>query len=257
VDDRATPRLRSPLSWPWRLLGWFTLGWLVGALPQLAVNTLGTGNPLYSQRAKNIWLAVYGNTDYSGRWGDARDDITLGAIVRADPARFFANWGRNLVGFVGTGAEDTREFGQALGLRLLGAPASWLAVLGLGLWAWRGTRLVRMALLVAALYVVGVSVGFVLPRFFLPLAPIWAVAAASALLWLAEAPARRWPRLSTAQWFAVAAVLLVVLLAAGPRIGAGYVLAHQPAPSNSSLPPSGGPYAARDGIARALAIDPQ
>ncbi len=211
----------------WSAIGWFVLGWLLSALPQLLINVVDTGQPLYSQQAKNVWLAVYGDTDYSGRWHEATDDVRLRDIVLADPQRFFANWARNLQGFVGTGAEDTREFGQALGLRLLHVPANWLAVGGLGLWAWRCARPTRLLVVGGALYVVGVSVGFVLPRFFLPLAPIMAVAAATALVGLAEYMAQAWPRLDRAQWLGLLGVLLVASMASGPRVGARYVLDHQ------------------------------
>lgn len=209
-----------------RLCGWFTLGWLVAALPQLAVNVADTGAPLYSQQAKNIWLAVYGNTDWS-RWDEASNDVSLSALVLADPPRFRGNWSRNLQAFVGTGANDTSEFGQALALRLLGFPANWLALIGLALWLWRGGRRERLLAAGAALYVLGVSIGFVLPRFFLPLAPVWALASVAPLLALAEQLARRWPSWSRSQWLAAGALALLALLAGGPQIGARYVLDHQ------------------------------
>jgi hypothetical protein len=213
---------------------WFTLGWLFVSLPQLTINVRDTGNPLYSQQAKNIWLAVYGNTDYSGRWRDASDDVALRDLVFADPARFVGNWTRNLRAFVGTGAEDTSEFGQAIALRLLHVPANWLALLGLCLWIWKGSYRERLLVVAVALYVIGVSIGFVLPRFFLPLAPIWAVAAAVALLELADLVASRWPRLNTLQWQAVAVLVLLALMLDGPRLGARYVLDRQG--PNAALP---------------------
>lgn len=219
--------LRTLLNAPaLRLCGWFTLGWLVAALPQVAVNIVDTGAPLYSQQAKNIWLAVYGNTDWS-RWTEASNDVSLSAIVLADPPRFWGNWSRNLQAFVGSGANDTSEFGQALALRLLGFPANWLALIGLALWLWRGGRRERLLAAGAALYVLGVSVGFVLPRFFLPLAPVWALASVAPLLALADLLARRWLRGSRAQWLAASGLALVALLAGGPQIGARYVLTHQ------------------------------
>lgn len=209
-----------------RLCGWFTLGWLVAALPQLAVNIADTGAPLYSQQAKNIWLAVYGNTDWS-RWDEASNDVRLSALVLADPPRFWGNWSRNLQAFVGTGANDTSEFGQALALRLLAFPANWLALTGLTLWFWHGGRRERLLVAGMALYVLGVSIGFVLPRFFLPLAPVWALASVAPLVTLASLAARRWPRWSQPQWLAVSALALLALLARGPQIGARYVLDHQ------------------------------
>ncbi len=225
--ESGAGRQRLAAFIPWSAVGWFMLGWFVAALPQLLINMVDTGQPLYSQQAKNVWLAVYGNTDYSGRWHEATDDVRLRDVVLADPERFFANWSRNLQGFVGTGAEDTREFGQALGLRLLHVPANWLAMVGLGLWAWRGARRTRLLVVGGALYVVGVSVGFVLPRFFLPLVPIMAVAATAVLVGLAERLAQVWPRLDRAQWFSLLGVLLVASMATGPQVGAHYVLDHQ------------------------------
>lgn len=210
------------------LCAWFTLGWLLAALPQIAVNLADTGTPLYSQQAKNIWLAVYGNTDW-GRWDEAANDVPLSAIVLADPPRFWGNWTRNLAVFVGTGAEDTSEFGQSIALRLLGFPANWLALIGLAMWLWRGGLRERLLAVGAALYVLGVSVGFVLPRFFLPLAPIWALASVAPVVALSRLAAARWPRLMQSQWLAIGALALLALLLRGPQIGARYVLDHQDA----------------------------
>lgn len=231
--DAPTPARRWIDRLPWRLCGWLTLGWLLAVAPQIVVNVADTGSPLYSQQAKNIWLAVYGNTDFSGRWNDAANDVALSEIVLADPPRFFGNWWRNLQAFIGTGAEDTREFGTALGLRLLGFPANWLALIGLGIWLWRGDRRQRLLAFGSALYVLGVCVGFVLPRFFLPLAPVWALAAITPILWLTDAITRRLERsrlnLNRSQVLAGLGLTLVALLANGPPIGARYVLDHQPA----------------------------
>lgn len=207
---------------------WFTIGWLVAALPQLVVNLADTGAPLYSQQAKNIWLAVYGNTEWS-RWNEASNDVSLRDVVLADPARFFGNWGRNLQAFVGTGANDTSEFGQAIGLRLLPFPANWLALIGLGLWLWRGDRRERLLVFGSTLYVVGVSVGFVLPRFFLPLAPVWAIASIAPLTLLARKLADRWPFANRRQWLLASGLVLIALVSSGPQIGARYVLLRQDA----------------------------
>ncbi|NTV62065.1 MAG: hypothetical protein HGA65_00820, partial [Oscillochloris sp.] len=114
----------------------FAAGFLLMAAPQLLINLAQTGSPLYNQQAKNVWLAVYANTDW-GRWGEVPNSISLAEIVLRDPARFLANWWHNVVAFLGSGAEDTSEFGRADQLRLLGWPANWLAVGGLGWWAVR------------------------------------------------------------------------------------------------------------------------
>jgi hypothetical protein len=236
-------RLLSPLS---RLVSRstlaFVLGFVLAMSPQIIVNTAQTGQPFYSQQAKNIWFAVYADSDWA-RWDEASNDIGLAEIVLRDPPRFFDNWYRNVVAFLGSGGENTSEFGRAIQLRLLGFPANWLAVAGLLAWigligfriqdsglrsfsvsqrvptavsrqpsgvrssvttqqasadasaddphgvqssAFSVRSAVQSALLLfVALYVLSVSVAFVLDRFFLPLVPIYAVAAGWVFGWLA------------------------------------------------------------------------
>lgn len=224
----------------------FLVALLLVSLPQYMVNLVETGHPLYSLQAKNIWLAVYGNTDW-GRWGEVPDTIGLGEIILRDPARFAQNWWSNLRSFIGTGAEDTSEHGRALQLRLLGWPANWLAVIGLLGWmgmvvgsrrredhssALRPSPLPRppaLLLLFVALYVPSLCVAFILPRFFLPLVPIYAVAAAWSVQYgitrlsppPSEVPALR-------SLMAVGMVLLVVLWG-GFHTGVSSVLNQQPA----------------------------
>lgn len=213
----------------------FALGFLLAALPQLTVNTLQTGQPLYNQQAKNVWLAVYGNTDW-GRWDEAPNTIGLAEVILRDPARFFGNWWRNLAGFTGSGAEDTSEFGRAVQLRLLGWPANWLAITGLLAWVYTLRRGIRRfpagmgLLLLIALYVPVVSMAFILPRFFLPLAPIYAVAAAGFVGKVASLVSRPAPTAMQRQRTLLAAsLLLLVLLGNGFGIGGRHVLDHQPA----------------------------
>lgn len=178
---------------------WFTFGFFLAAMPQLSINTLQMGQPFYNQQAKNIWLAVYGNTDW-GRWGEVPDSIALPELMLRDPVRFLANWGRNMVAFGGSGAEDTSQFGQALQLRLLGWPANWLAILGILGWLfqlrnWK-TAVAREAkdlkiqsgILLFSLLFVGISsLAFLLPRFLLSLAPLYAIAAT----WLISQAAKK------------------------------------------------------------------
>lgn len=104
---------------------------MLAASPQLTVNILQTGQPLFNQQAKNIWLAVYANTDWS-RWNEVPNSITLHEVIGRDPLRFLGNWGRNVIGFIGAGAEDVSEFGRADQLRLLGWPVNWLSHWGPG-----------------------------------------------------------------------------------------------------------------------------
>lgn len=236
----------------------FSAGFLLAALPQLLINIVQTGNPLFNQQAKNVWLAVYGNIDW-GRWDEAANSISLGELILRDPGRFFGNWRNNLVGFVGSGAEDTSELGRAIQLRLLGWPANWLAVIGLLGWLVAAIRTLtdsggmrRSAsdhtrrrpygslLIFILLYTVVASMAFVLPRFFLPLAPIYAVAAAWTI-WKA------WKLTVNDQWsqmsvyplrklsdqavrvLLVVGLLLLALLWGGFGAGARYVLTQQPA----------------------------
>jgi hypothetical protein len=218
----------------------------------------------------------------------------LGQVIAQDPGRFFANWWNNLRGFVGTGGEDTREFGQAAQLRLLGFPANWLAVAGLLGWLFtEGKRQIAnhknadspftvylpftLLLVWIALYVVAISVGLPLQgRFLLPLAPVYALAAAWMLTWLARnaqlatlstpnlrsgAPTRQErpdPRIDqdlgegdawgvimhppasddrrVSSGLMVVGIVLVVLLWGNFAIGAGYVLRPQPGPVTPGQP---------------------
>jgi hypothetical protein len=234
----------------------FTLAFALAVLPQVVVNIRDTAEPLYSQQAKNIWQAVFGEGDW-GRWGETANDISLGQVIAQDPGRFLANWWANVRGFFGSGGEDTREFGQATQLRLLGFPANWLAVAGLLGWlAIKGKRKQEtgksesqspftfyllpftLLLLWVALYVAVVSVGLALQaRFVLPLAPIYALAAA----WLVTRPTTDDRRPTTDDRQAhithhalriaplIVSLLLLALLWGNFRIGAGYVLRLRPA----------------------------
>ncbi len=207
----------------WLVAG-FAGGFALASLPQLLVNLGDTGHLLYSQQAKNIWLAVYGNTDW-GRWNEAANDVRLWDVIAHEPGRFVASWWGNLRAFWGTGAEDSAEFGRALALRLLSFPANLLALSGLLLWLVRGSPHERFLLVVSLLYTIGISVGFMLPRFSLPLVPIWALAATAAALAIwSHATVER----SALRRVVAAAALLVMLLLAGsPSVGLRAVLEHQ------------------------------
>ena len=69
------PRGSRPVSWnrllhsgsARRAIITFTLAFLMAIAPQLVVNLRDTGNPLFSQQAKNIWLAVYANGEFARR----------------------------------------------------------------------------------------------------------------------------------------------------------------------------------------------
>ncbi len=231
-------------SWR-RTVGAFVAGFVLLIGPQLVVNTLDTGQPLYSQQAKNVWLAVYGNVDW-GRWDEVPNSIPLREVVLRDPPRFMLNWWRNLVAFSGVGAEETGETGRALQLRLLGWPANWLAVVGVLCWlvllrcgAGAGRHSRAALLLFLLLYVAAACVAFVLPRYFLPLSPLYAAAAAWAVVWLSTTALRGLPcpddahpappTVASYRRLLVGGGVLLLLLHGGFGGGVRVVLEQQPA----------------------------
>jgi len=242
----------------------FALAFLIAISPQLIVNTVDTGQPFYNQQAKNIWLCVYGSCDW-GHWDEAPNSVTMGEIVLRAPDRVLANWWANVRGFFGTGAEDTSEFGRAIQFRFLSFPANWLAVGGLLAWlvlsfqrlkqgdkatSRQGDKqaeldsvspsprlLTSLSLLLVwiGIYVLTVSIGISLPRFFLPLAPIYSIAAAWTIARLEPATDDRPTHHVSHFRFHVsrnaqliAAILLLLFLWSGFATGAGYVLGNQP-----------------------------
>lgn len=193
-----------------KLILLFTMAFFLSIAPQLYINLRDTSSPFFNQQAKNVWQGVFSAGDWD-RWAATGNDISLSRVIAQDPARFLANWWANVRGFVGTGGEDTREFGQATQLRLLSFPANWLAIAGLLGWLMLGFRqlqhggqearrqetgdrtsannnllshspvhpFTRSLLTWITLYVVTISIGLApQARFFLPLAPIYALAAA-------------------------------------------------------------------------------
>ncbi|HEU5099959.1 MAG TPA: glycosyltransferase family 39 protein [Roseiflexaceae bacterium] len=232
----------------------FTLGFLLAISPQIAVNLRDTASPLFNQQAKNVWQGVFGDGDW-GRWAATANDITLGRVIAQDPARFAANWWANVRGYFGTGGEDAREFGQATQLRLLSFPANWLAIAGLLGWLVLGFRHLRygdtetttaarssvfspqlsVLLVWVLLYVLTISVGLAPQmRFFLPLAPIYALAAAWTVahvlpILLGEdtdsAPRESWRLARSLAGNAplIAGIVLLALLWGGFAAGAAYV----------------------------------
>lgn len=229
--DKSKPLVKSAL-WqrPWLL---FLVTAFVAIAPQIAVNTLQTSQPLYNQQAKNVWLCVYADCDWQ-RWDEVSNDIGLSEIVLRDPQRFFNNWSANIRAFVGTGGEDTSEFGRAIQLRLLIWPLNWLAIAALLLWLSKALRSLvpprnkgaldlgyLVLLLLILLYLLAVSTAFVLPRFFLPLVPLYAFGAAW-LLW------RIWIALRGLPYAGLIALVCVLLLVgqawSGIGIGTSYVL---------------------------------
>ncbi len=218
----------------------FAIAFFIAIAPQMVVNVRDTGNPFYSQQAKNIWLAVYGDSDW-GRWNEVSNDVPLTDVILEDPARFAGAWWSNLRAFIGAGAESAGDAGQASQLRLLAFPANWLAVAGLVGWLaligmrCRGmdaapsvSQFAALLLVWIALYAAALAVGLPLQRFFLPLTPVYAIAAAWTLMQAISmlAARRAW---SPARLWIVGVLVFLVLLWQGFAIGAREVLDRQPA----------------------------
>ncbi len=189
----------------------FAFAFSIAAAPQMIVNLRDTGQPLYNQQAKNVWLAVYGDSDW-GRWNEVSNDVSLTDVILEDPGRFAGAWWTHLRAFIGSGAETADNAGRASQLRLLAFPANWLAVIGLAGWlailVYHGRKalfrshgveeiqpalpLFAVPLLIwVTLYTLALAVGLPLQRFFLPLAPVYALAAAWTLLITIRALARQ------------------------------------------------------------------
>ena len=226
----------------------FAFAFSIAAAPQVVVNLRDTGQPLYNQQAKNVWLAVYGDSDW-GRWNEVSNDVSLTDVILEDPGRFAGAWWTHLRAFIGSGAETADDAGRASQLRLLAFPANWLAVIGLAGWLvifvyhgrkalfWsHGVEEVQPALPLFAvplliwvtLYTLALAVGLPLQRFFLPLAPVYALAAAWTLLITIRALARR--RTLTPVRLQIGVILILLLvLQSGFALGVRDVIDRQPA----------------------------
>jgi len=226
----------------------FAFAFSIAAAPQVVVNIRDTGQPLYNQQAKNVWLAVYGDSDW-GRWNEVSNDVSLTDVILEDPGRFAGAWWTHLRAFIGSGAETTDDAGRASQLRLLAFPANWLAVIGLVGWlallVYQGRKALSRPhgaeevqpplppfavplLIWVTLYTLALAVGLPLQRFFLPLAPVYALAAAWTLLITIRALARR--RTLTPVRLQIGALLILLLvLQSGFAIGVRDVIDGQPA----------------------------
>jgi hypothetical protein len=212
------------------------------------VNLRDTGQPLYNQQAKNVWLAVYGDSDW-GRWNEVSNDVSLTDVILEDPGRFAGAWWTHLRAFIGSGAETTDDAGRASQLRLLAFPANWLAVIGLVGWlallVYQGRKALSRPhgaeevqpplppfavplLIWVTLYTLALAVGLPLQRFFLPLAPVYALAAAWTLLITIRALARH-RALIPARLQIGALLILLLVLQSGFAIGVRDVIDGQPA----------------------------
>jgi hypothetical protein len=226
----------------------FAFAFSIAAAPQVVVNLRDTGQPFYSQQAKNVWLAVYGDSDW-GRWNEVSNDVSLTDVILEDPGRFARAWWTHLRAFIGSGAETAADVGQASQLRLLAFPANWLAVIGLAGWlailVYHGRKALSRLhgaeevqpslppfavplLIWVMLYTLALAVGLPLQRFFLPLAPVYAVAAAWTLLITIRALARQQALTSVRLQIGVILILLLVLQF-GFALGVRDVIDRQPA----------------------------
>jgi 4-amino-4-deoxy-L-arabinose transferase-like glycosyltransferase len=225
----------------------FAFAFSIAAAPQVIVNLRDTGQPLYNQQAKNVWLAVYGDSDW-GRWNEVSNDVSLTDVILEDPGRFAGAWWTHLRAFIGSGAETTDDAGRASQLRLLAFPANWLAVIGLVGWlallVYQGRKALSRPhgaeevqpplppfavplLIWVTLYTLALAVGLPLQRFFLPLAPVYALAAAWTLLITIRALARH-RALIPARLQIGALLILLLVLQSGFAIGVRDVIDGQP-----------------------------
>ncbi len=226
----------------------FAFTFSIAAAPQVIVNLRDTGQPLYNQQAKNVWLAVYGDSDW-GRWNEVSNDVSLTDVILEDPGRFASAWWTHLRAFIGSGAETADNVGRASQLRLLAFPANWLAVIGLAGWlallVYQGRKALFRShgaeevqpslppfavplLIWVTLYTLALAVGLPLQRFFLPLAPVYAVAAAWTLLIIVRALARQ--RALTPVRLQIGVILILLLVSqSGFALGVRDVIDRQPA----------------------------
>ena len=226
----------------------FAFAFSIAAAPQVVVNLRDTGQPLYNQQAKNVWLAVYGDSDW-GRWNEVSNDVSLTDVILEDPGRFAGAWWTHLRAFIGSGAETADNVGRASQLRLLAFPANWLAVIGLAGWlailVYQGRKALFRShgaeeiqpspppfavplLIWVTLYTLALAVGLPLQRFFLPLAPVYALAAAWTLLITIRALARQ--RTLTPVRLQIGVILILLLVSqSGFALGVRDVIDRQPA----------------------------
>jgi 4-amino-4-deoxy-L-arabinose transferase-like glycosyltransferase len=226
----------------------FAFAFSIAAAPQVVVNLRDTGQPLYNQQAKNVWLAVYGDSDW-GRWNEVSNDVALTDVILEDPGRFAGAWWTHLRAFIGSGAETADNVGRASQLRLLAFPANWLAVIGFAGWlallVYHGRKalsrsysaeeiqpalpLFAVPLLIwVTLYTLVLAVGLPLQRFFLPLAPVYALAAAWTLLITIRTLTRQQALTPVRLQIGMTLILLLVLQS-GFALGVRDVIDGQPA----------------------------
>lgn len=94
LRDRADRRL-----WLLSLALFLGLFGLI-SLPQIAASTVVTGSPFYNEQARNVWFGLYGDFNWTENWRNIPPGITLGQIVRDDPAALLTHWAREFGRFL-------------------------------------------------------------------------------------------------------------------------------------------------------------
>lgn len=160
----------------WRRAGLALGGWLLVVGPWLGLSLAETGSPLHSRNLENVARAFAPVLGEDAAWSAT----SLPALVALDPARVLVHYALRVVDTVRLDATH-----------LLGWPLAVIALLGaLRL---RDPRAGRW-LLAGGLYVLAAAWVFYLPRFSLPLVPLYALLAAVALHAPVRPGAPRWAR---------------------------------------------------------------
>lgn len=154
-------------------LGWLLGGFALIALPQLVAGTVGAGNPLYNEQARNVWFGIYGDFNWTDNWGDVPAGVSVLDAVRADPAAFARHWagefGRVLAYDGRAYADDSLALERKVTLwEPLPAHLLWLAGVVLLLMDRRLSR-PQVALLLMALFVpiLATSLAWLFTRYLL------------------------------------------------------------------------------------------
>jgi hypothetical protein len=98
----------------------YSLGFLIGALPQIVPSLLVKGDPFYQTQVYHIWIKLYADSDFVRvLQRSASVDITLWELVWLGPRRFIANWW-----------QEFSRFWLTLEIPLLDQPMAQLAKAG-------------------------------------------------------------------------------------------------------------------------------
>jgi hypothetical protein len=165
-----------------RCAGLALAGWLLVVGPWLGLSLSETGSLLHSRNLENVARAFAPVLGTEAAWSAS----SLPALVAQDPGRVLGHYALRILDTVRLDAKH-----------LLGWPLAVVALLGVP--RVRDPRAGRW-LLAGGLYLLAVAWVFYLPRFNLPLVPLYALLAATALFLPAPAAAPRWQRRLVAVW---------------------------------------------------------